>query len=407
MLKRFSVVIAVICCFGIQSFGYIPMVWMVDDDGGGSVFQTIQEGVDNCQPGDWVLVAPGIYSEMLTINTDHISIIATDLKNKPMMDNGGATVATNGCVWINANNVKIHGLNMRFGGGGTPHEIGIKVTGNNTELLSVGILGIGSAGTESIVGIKIMASDVIVDDLLMHYTGVSSINNVGVLMTNGSFSNNSVINSAINFPVGVQVGSGNSQTLLNNIAFKNNSQPPSLVAIQNAGQSVIKNCEISGFVTGIKFNNRYGVDVSGEITNNTISNADLYGVYCVAGPYSNGSYSSVEATLNGNVFTNCIDGIAGDGRINNPSQASVHIIIQNYSENDFVNCVNNTIEYENGGNNVYLEHQTTVGEWALGESYAVGDLASYDGVVYQCIQGHIVYAPNWIPPNTAALWVVY
>ncbi|MEU0450332.1 M20/M25/M40 family metallo-hydrolase [Streptomyces tendae] len=41
--------------------------------------------------------------------------------------------------------------------------------------------------------------------------------------------------------------------------------------------------------------------------------------------------------------------------------------------------------------------------WQLGATYAAGDVVSYDGVSYRCIQGHTAY-PGWEPPNVPALW---
>ncbi|GHA91254.1 M28 family peptidase [Streptomyces termitum] len=61
-----------------------------------------------------------------------------------------------------------------------------------------------------------------------------------------------------------------------------------------------------------------------------------------------------------------------------------------------------------------VSHQTTYtltvpgdggGEttWRLGGTYAAGDVVTYDGVRYRCIQGHTAY-PGWEPPNVPALW---
>jgi predicted chitinase len=41
--------------------------------------------------------------------------------------------------------------------------------------------------------------------------------------------------------------------------------------------------------------------------------------------------------------------------------------------------------------------------WAAGVSYGVGDLVSYGGQVYECIQGH-TSEPGWTPDAVAALW---
>ncbi|MER5635195.1 M20/M25/M40 family metallo-hydrolase [Streptomyces nitrosporeus] len=45
--------------------------------------------------------------------------------------------------------------------------------------------------------------------------------------------------------------------------------------------------------------------------------------------------------------------------------------------------------------------QTT---WRLGATYAAGDLVTYNGTTYRCLQGHTAY-PGWEPPNVPALWV--
>ncbi|MFF6998300.1 M28 family peptidase [Streptomyces sp. NPDC008313] len=41
--------------------------------------------------------------------------------------------------------------------------------------------------------------------------------------------------------------------------------------------------------------------------------------------------------------------------------------------------------------------------WQLGATYAAGDIVTYDGVRYRCLQGHTAY-PGWDPPNVPALW---
>lgn len=41
--------------------------------------------------------------------------------------------------------------------------------------------------------------------------------------------------------------------------------------------------------------------------------------------------------------------------------------------------------------------------WAAGVSYDTGDLVTYGGQVYRCVQGHPSQA-GWEPPNVPALW---
>jgi len=42
-------------------------------------------------------------------------------------------------------------------------------------------------------------------------------------------------------------------------------------------------------------------------------------------------------------------------------------------------------------------------EWAPGQTVVPGDLRSYEGVTYECIQGHTTLQ-GWEPPNVPALW---
>ncbi|MEU8758663.1 M20/M25/M40 family metallo-hydrolase [Streptomyces sp. NPDC048659] len=41
--------------------------------------------------------------------------------------------------------------------------------------------------------------------------------------------------------------------------------------------------------------------------------------------------------------------------------------------------------------------------WQLGATYKAGDIVTYNGVRYRCIQGHTAYQ-GWEPPNVPALW---
>ncbi|WP_330184377.1 lytic polysaccharide monooxygenase [Nocardia sp. NBC_01503] len=55
------------------------------------------------------------------------------------------------------------------------------------------------------------------------------------------------------------------------------------------------------------------------------------------------------------------------------------------------------------------QHPTTTDqpsgtEWRVGAHYAVGDVVTYQGGRYRCLQAHTVYDPNWMPTATPALW---
>lgn len=56
---------------------------------------------------------------------------------------------------------------------------------------------------------------------------------------------------------------------------------------------------------------------------------------------------------------------------------------------------------------LFLWHRAdgTSTEWAAGEQVLVGNVRSYGGSDYQCIQAHVTQV-SWEPPNVPALWQV-
>ena len=54
---------------------------------------------------------------------------------------------------------------------------------------------------------------------------------------------------------------------------------------------------------------------------------------------------------------------------------------------------------------VYREDAGTL-EWIANEPVSVGDLRTYDGTTYECIQSHVTQE-DWTPPTVPALWAVY
>jgi chitodextrinase len=46
---------------------------------------------------------------------------------------------------------------------------------------------------------------------------------------------------------------------------------------------------------------------------------------------------------------------------------------------------------------------TQSGTWQPNHAYAVGDIVTYDGHTYKCIQAHTSLV-GWEPPNVPALW---
>ncbi|MEU1208993.1 lytic polysaccharide monooxygenase [Nocardia sp. NPDC005825] len=48
--------------------------------------------------------------------------------------------------------------------------------------------------------------------------------------------------------------------------------------------------------------------------------------------------------------------------------------------------------------------QPSAGAWTVGDRYAVGDVVTYNGKRYRCLQAHTVYDPGWTPTAAPALW---
>jgi hypothetical protein len=51
-----------------------------------------------------------------------------------------------------------------------------------------------------------------------------------------------------------------------------------------------------------------------------------------------------------------------------------------------------------------VEDEPEAGEWQAGVAYEFGDLVIYDGITYECRQGHTSQV-GWEPPNVLALWL--
>ena len=51
------------------------------------------------------------------------------------------------------------------------------------------------------------------------------------------------------------------------------------------------------------------------------------------------------------------------------------------------------------------EHLDAFSPWVEGQAYAVGNLRTYDGVLYKCVQAHTSQA-DWTPDVVPALWSI-
>lgn len=362
ILIKISLTLIFLCGIFSQSFSYYPIVWVVDDDGGGSALLTIQEAVDRARPYDWIIVYPGTYTENVVVNTRRLKIFASDPNNKPVIDASGGVAITINASRITARGFKIHNA-----------VTGININGSYTSIFGIGLL---------------------------EPPGITAIH-IGAGLRNIT-----IENCDLTYEQGIVIEPGSNNILLKGLSILHLIQPPGTLGILNSGNCTIENCVINGYQNGIQFqNNINGQSVGGNILNNIIRNAAGNGLYCAVGNSPGDDYSSVEVTLNGNSFYDCANGVTGDGQVPDPTRANVYIEIENYSDGDFYNCGNNTVELESGYDNVTIEEGSGIPEWEYMGTYAVDELVTYDGKVYKCWQAHTAYAPNWTPPNCPALWI--
>ena len=52
-----------------------------------------------------------------------------------------------------------------------------------------------------------------------------------------------------------------------------------------------------------------------------------------------------------------------------------------------------------------MEHANVFAEWAIGVQYAVGNMRTYGGKLYRCVQAH-TSQEDWAPDVTPALWAL-
>src|SRR4051812_40902444 len=68
-----------------------------------------------------------------------------------------------------------------------------------------------------------------------------------------------------------------------------------------------------------------------------------------------------------------------------------------------LNCAANDEAAGSTGQNYTAAQCAAAQPWAEWKSYATGDLVTYSGSTYACVQGH-PSGPGWTPAAVAALW---
>ncbi len=370
-LFSMSIISVILAGFISSGFGYhYPIVYMVHPTYP-SCLPTIQEGVDACDPWDIVLVYPGTYYETVEINTPHIRIYAAIQGDRPVIDAGGAEKA----ITITGGDVTVKGMEI------INAETGIFLGGSYVEGRVIDGCKIHSPGTIKRYGINV--------DFECHNDTIRHCDIDG-------------------YYDGIRIWDGTYNILVDSCRIYNSLE----YGIYNSGQPAFDEenanhftrCEIDGAQSGVH-NRKYYADNQATFTmqNSEIRNTSEHGVSCSVREFM-GANTGADAYLTGISFEKCATaGIYGYGHCSwNEGACYVYV---SYSNCTFEDCGVNTLEDPHSQeSNVTIEESDRAPVWAVGETYAIGDRVDYEGVIYVCIQAHTVYAPNWTPPNTPALW---
>jgi parallel beta-helix repeat protein len=226
-----------------------PVVWVDDDftpatpDWGVTRFATIQEGIDNVDPGGTVHVADGIYTENIVISTDGIQLLGAGAGVTTINAGGGQVVTTFGLSPTTLiDGFTITGGNASYGGGmsnygsSSPTVSNCIFTGNHADNRGGGmdnrenssplvvncVFSNNTSGDHGGgIGCRTNSSPTIVNCLIVGNTavtggGILSWSTPSPIITNCTI----VDNTATGTGGGIHIN-GNSPTVTNNIIYDN------------------------------------------------------------------------------------------------------------------------------------------------------------------------------------------
>jgi len=212
---------------------------IVDKNGDGD-YKTIQEALNNAQPGSTVYVKEGEYSEIIIIKKQ-ISLIG---ENKDSTLINPVSEKNKYAIRLGAPGIKIQGLSIKNGAPGL-YTSGIRVTSSKTEIRDCNIY-------DTPVGISIWTSDNIVDNC--NFWGC---NDEGIVLIGSSYSectNNKITNCIFrNNCDGIELQYSSSNTITNCEFYDNTHTGIDAIASAN-DKNIISNCRIyNNEVHGIYF----------------------------------------------------------------------------------------------------------------------------------------------------------
>jgi len=212
---------------------------IVDKNGNGD-YKTIQEAINNVQPGSTVYVRKGEYSEIIEIKKQ-ISLIGED-KDSTLIN--PISEKNKYAICLGAPGIKIQGLSIKNGAPGL-YTSGIRVTSSKTEISDCNIY-------DTPVGIAIWTSNNIIDNC--NFWGCSD---EGIVLLGSSYSecnNNKITNCIFRDNCdGIELQYSSSNTITNCEFYDNTHTGIDAIASSN-DKNIISNCRIyNNEVHGIYF----------------------------------------------------------------------------------------------------------------------------------------------------------
>jgi hypothetical protein len=201
-------------------------------------FTTIQEAVDAAQPGDLILVAPGIYKESVTVTTDDIVIRGLD-RNTVILE--GDFTLDNGIRVVGANHVAVENMtarNYRFNGffwTGVDGYRGSYLTAirngdygvyafDSTNGLFEHSLGTGSPDAGFYIG-QCNPCNAVLDDVIgehngLGYSGTNSSGNLTIMSSTFRFNRAGIVPNSGD---GEKLAPQGQNVIVGNLVYSNNS----------------------------------------------------------------------------------------------------------------------------------------------------------------------------------------
>ncbi|MCG2826147.1 MAG: right-handed parallel beta-helix repeat-containing protein [Thermoplasmatales archaeon] len=342
----------------VLTTGAMGSVHNLDKD---TYYDTIQEAIDDANPGDTIEVSNGTYYENVIINKT-ITLIGED-RNTTIVDGSG----TGDVIYISADWVNVSGFSITHSGTAYFSDAGIDIRSFNNNIINCNIhsnngkgVYIGQSFNDNVISSNIISNNgedgiyissdscgnkitsntihsnnwhgirICGNDNQIADNNVSSNNMTGIWIVAGGSNNTIIDNDVCLNDNGIGVSYSGNNTIANNRVLSNNYGG---IKLDYSSSNNITNCTV--------YNNSYGIWLYSSSNNNQISNCFVYnnsegiGLDCSSNNILGDNYvynnvggilllsSSNNNTLRGNcVYNNSKGGINLSNSLNNTLSAN-------------------------------------------------------------------------------------